>query len=66
MKIVTISTLVGMALLSNTAFAKEVATLTDYFAEDGQITTTENYPTLETARQFVKVQEKVGGKQFRA
>ncbi|MBM7035185.1 DUF1254 domain-containing protein [Vibrio ulleungensis] len=64
MKKVTISALVSMALLSNTAFAKDVSTLTEYFADDGEITTVENYPVLETARQFVKVQEKVGVNNF--
>ncbi|SEF49388.1 DUF1254 domain-containing protein [Vibrio hangzhouensis] len=64
MKFVTISTLASMVLMSNAVFAKDVATLTDYFAEDGKITTKENYPVFETARQFVKVQEKVGVNNF--
>ncbi|WP_221075205.1 DUF1254 domain-containing protein [Agarivorans aestuarii] len=64
MKTTTISVLIYAALSSTTAFAEDVSTLTEYFAEDGEIATTQNYPTLETARQFVKVQEKVGVNNF--
>ncbi|HDM8227595.1 TPA: DUF1214 domain-containing protein [Vibrio campbellii] len=65
MKKIAISVAAGLSLLSLPTFSAEVTTLSDYFDQDGIITTSENYPTLESARQFVKNQEVVGVNNFR-
>ena len=65
MKKIAISVAAGLSLLSLPTFSAEVTTLSDYFDQDGIITTPENYPTLESARQFVKNQEVVGVNNFR-
>lgn len=64
MKNITIGSIIFMSLFSQAVLAKDVSTLSEYFSEDGKMTTVENYPILETARQFVKVQEKVGVNNF--
>lgn len=64
MKKIAISVAAGLSLLSLPTLSAEVTTLSDYFDQDGIIATSENYPTLETARQLVKNQELVGVNKF--
>ncbi|GAM70168.1 hypothetical protein JCM19236_5715 [Vibrio sp. JCM 19236] len=65
MKKLSLSIALGLNLIALPTLANtEVSTLTDYFNPVGEKTTVENYPTLETSRQYVKNQELVGINKF--
>ncbi len=65
MKKLALSIALGLNIVAlPTLAATEVATLTDFFSDQGEVTTTENYAVYETARQYVKVQENVGVNNF--
>jgi hypothetical protein len=60
MKKIAISVAAGLSLLSLPTLSAEVDQESQYFSENGIQATVENYPTLESARQFLKNQELVG------
>lgn len=61
MKKLALSIALGLNIVAlPTLAATEVATLTDFFSDKGEVTTSDNYAVYETARQYVKTQEKVG------
>ncbi|PKI14099.1 DUF1254 domain-containing protein [Colwellia sp. 12G3] len=65
MKRLVLATAISMSLLSLSATAvNTVTTLDEFFASDGVVVTEDNYPTLETSRQLVKIQDKVGVNKF--
>ena len=56
---------VATILIANTASAGEmVSSLDGFFSKKGTVVTSDNYPTLETSRQLVKIQDKVGVNTF--
>ncbi|MFD2167451.1 DUF1254 domain-containing protein [Thalassotalea euphylliae] len=65
MKKVVFSTAIGLSLLAGPTFADEmVSSLKTFFSDKGVKVTTDNYPTHETSRQLVKIQDKVGVNTF--
>ncbi|TRX54943.1 DUF1214 domain-containing protein [Thalassomonas sp. M1454] len=56
---------ISASLLSLSVNAAEMTdSLKNYFSADGVQVTEDNYPTLETSRQLVKIQDKVGVNKF--
>ena len=65
MKKLVLATAISMSLLSLSVTAgTTVTTLGEFFAKNGVVVTEDNYPTLETSRQLVKIQDKVGVNEF--
>jgi hypothetical protein len=65
MKKLILTTVISMSLLSISASAGDtVTTLDQFFSKDGVIVTEDNYPTFETSRQLVKIQDDVGVNKF--
>ncbi|TRX54941.1 DUF1254 domain-containing protein [Thalassomonas sp. M1454] len=65
MKKLVLATAICFGAMSASAFAAEkVTTLAGFFSEDGVKVTEDSYPTHETSRQLVKIQDKVGVNKF--
>lgn len=65
MKKLVLATAITMSLMAGTAVAgKMVSGLDGFFSEKGVVATADNYPTLETSRQLVKIQDDVGVNKF--
>lgn len=60
MKKLVLATAISMSLLALSVSAKDTSSLKDFFSDKGTVVTEDNYPTLETSRQMVKNQDKVG------
>lgn len=60
-----LATALGLSFLSMSAMAADtVSTLEQFFDKDGVVVKEQNYPTLETSRQMLKVQDVVGVNKF--
>ncbi|MEW6996200.1 DUF1254 domain-containing protein [Colwelliaceae bacterium BS250] len=65
MKKLVLAAAIGMSFMTLPAFAAStVSTLDQFFAKGGTVVTEDNYPTFETSRQLVKIQDTVGVNKF--
>lgn len=65
MKKLILAAAISTSLLSISATASETTTsLKQFFDKNGTTVTADNYPTLETSRQLVKIQDNVGVNKF--
>ena len=63
-KLVLAAAISASFLSLSTVAGEKVTSLDKFFSEDGVKVTEANYPTLETSRQLVKIQDKVGVNKF--
>ena len=60
-----LATAISAGILTFSAMAGNTVTTVDqFFAKDGVVVTEDNYPTFETSRQLVKIQDNVGVNKF--
>jgi hypothetical protein len=65
MKKLVLATAISVSLLGTSAIAGDkVTSLSEFFSDKGVTVTADNYPALETSRQLVKIQDKVGVNKF--
>ena len=64
MKKLVLAAAIFSTLSFSATASDKVTSLNEFFSEDGVVVTEDNYPTLETSRQLVKIQDKVGVNAF--